>query len=118
MNIIIKGLASLGIYTIFKQVFSEKRKYIAKEHSIQEWRKIGGYDLEEGYYVVVLSETYEDVKYYVFAHNDNLNVVECTCPAWRYQKIRHEHRSCKHCRAVLGIDADNERINQNLEDYE
>lgn len=42
---------------------------------------------------------------------ENLDTVpECSCPAFRYQKLPVEQRTCKHLKAHLGSENEAERI--------
>ncbi len=37
-------------------------------------------------------------------------VLSCTCPVWKYQRLPLDKRTCKHLRALLGDDAELERV--------
>lgn len=44
----------------------------------------------------VSSKSNPDKQYEINAHGDG--VVSCTCPAWKFQRIPADARTCKHIR--------------------
>lgn len=115
------GVFCAGALVLRKVIFRSKKKdSIQTFNEVQiaytdEWKKHGGIIILPGHYVIVRSENQQFANYYVFVHYENKTIVECTCPAWRYQRTPINLRSCKHCQAVLGEANERLRIKTNAE---
>jgi DNA ligase-1 len=90
-----------------KKVVKVKELYASRtinSKSYQDWIKFGGYDLSKGNYVKVVGN-----QTYIVKHCHD-GAMMCSCIAWKYQKLNPKLRTCKHCIAVCGKDAEMNRI--------
>ena len=73
-----------------------------------QWTQQGGYQLSKGEAVFVISDTDPAMTYKV-AMSANSSSVYCSCLAWKYQRLNPAVRTCKHCIAVCGAQAERVR---------
>jgi len=64
--------------------------------TLLEWIEFGGYTLDAGEGVEVVS----GINTYIVKCSKSGNCVYCSCPAWKYQRLPPRERTCKHCVAV------------------
>lgn len=76
-----------------------------------EWIKLCGYDLKPGESVMVKGK--KDEIYKVTRSKKIPESVYCSCPAWKYQRLNPVIRTCKHCVAVCGKEAEELRVKNN-----
>jgi hypothetical protein len=79
-----------------------------------EWITLGGYPLENGEMVSVKNDANDNV--YTVKRAKTGSSVHCSCPAWKFQKIYPQCRTCKHCTAVLGKEEDMRRLISSIND--
>lgn len=73
-----------------------------------QWTQHGGYQLSKGEAVYVISDTDPSTTYKV-TMSGNSSSVYCSCLAWKYQRLNPAVRTCKHCIAVCGAQAERVR---------
>lgn len=89
-----------------KQIINEVQQNDAP--TIEEWEAEGGIILNpsESVFVKGTKETYKVTR-------GKADGVYCSCAAWKFQRLNPLRRTCKHCEAVCGKEAEALRIAMN-----